>query len=216
MDIKTVKIGLVGYGTVGAGVAKILSENAAQITARTGLKLELACVVDKDLQRVREFTLPEGLLTDDIDVLLNDASIDIALELVGGTTAAKEIQIRMLQAGKHVVTANKALLAEHGEALYKAALDAGRCIGFEASCCGGIPIISALRTGLAANEITGLYGIFNGTCNYILTNMTLLEADFDEMLKASPGKGFCGGGSDAGYQRNGHGAQAGHSGRVGL
>jgi homoserine dehydrogenase len=190
MEAKTIKIGLVGYGTVGVGVAKILFENAAQITARTGLKLELACVVDKDTTRVREFTLPKGLLTDDLNVLLNDPSIEIALELAGGTTFAKDIQIQMLRAGKHVVTANKALLAEYGEELYKAALDAKRCIAFEASCCGGIPIVSALRTGLAANQISGLYGIFNGTCNYILTNMTHLEADFADVLKEAQNKGF--------------------------
>ena len=190
MEAKTVKIGLVGYGTVGVGVAKVLFENAAEITARTGLKLELVCVVDKDLARPREFALPEGLLTDDINVLLNDESIEIALELVGGTTIAKDIQIQMLNAGKHVVTANKALLAEHGETLYKTALEAGRCIGFEASCCGGIPIVSALRTGLAANCITGLYGIFNGTCNYILTNMTLFDADFSDTLKEAQARGF--------------------------
>ncbi len=190
MEAKTIKIGLVGYGTVGVGVAKILFENAAQITARTGLKLELACVVDKDTTRVREFTLPKGLLTDDLNVLLNDPSIEIALELAGGTTFAKDIQIQMLRAGKHVVTANKALLAEHGEELYKAALDAKRCIAFEASCCGGIPIVSALRTGLAANQISGLYGIFNGTCNYILTNMTHMEADFSDVLKEAQNKGF--------------------------
>jgi len=190
MEAKTIRIGLVGYGIVGVGVAKIIFENAAEITARTGLKLELVCVVDKDTTRPRDFNLPGGLLTDNLNTLLNDKSIDIALELVGGTTFAKDIQIQMLKAGKHVVTANKALLAEHGEALYKAALDAKRCIAFEASCCGGIPIVSALRTGLAANQITGLYGIFNGTCNYILTNMTLLGADFSDALKEAQDKGF--------------------------
>jgi homoserine dehydrogenase len=190
MEAKTVKIGLVGYGTVGVGVAKILFENAEQITARTGLRLELACVVDQDTTRPRDFDLPAGLLTNDLSVLLNDPSIEIGLELVGGTTFAKDIQIQMLKAGKHVVTANKALLAVHGESLYKTALEAKRCIAFEASCCGGIPIVSALRTGLAANQITGLYGIFNGTCNYILTNMTNLEADFDEVLKEAQAKGF--------------------------
>lgn len=190
MEAKTIKIGLVGYGTVGAGVAKVLFENAAQITARTGLNLELACVVDKDTTRPREFALPAGLLTDDLNVLLNDPTIDIALELVGGTTFAKDIHVQMLKAGKHVVTANKALLAEHGAELYKAALDAKRCIAFEASCCGGIPIISSLRSGLAANEITGLYGIFNGTCNYILTNMTHFDADFSDALKEAQDRGF--------------------------
>jgi homoserine dehydrogenase len=130
------------------------------------------------------------LLTDDLNVLLNDDSIEIGLELVGGTTIAKDIQIQMLKAGKHVVTANKALLAEHGKTLYQAALTADRCIGFEASCCGGIPIVAALRTGLAANRINGLYGIFNGTCNYILTNMTLSGADFSDALREAQDRGF--------------------------
>ncbi|MHC5082541.1 MAG: homoserine dehydrogenase [Planctomycetota bacterium] len=190
MEPKQIKIGLVGYGTVGTGVAKILLENADLITARTGLKLDLACVVDKDITTARCVDLPDGILTDDVNVLLNDDSIDIALELVGGTTFAKDLQLKMLKAGKHVVTANKALLAEHGAELYKAALDTNRSIAFEASCCGGIPIVSALRTGLAANEITDLYGIFNGTCNYILTNMTNFGAEFADVLKEAQEKGF--------------------------
>ncbi|MBC8378983.1 MAG: homoserine dehydrogenase [Planctomycetes bacterium] len=190
MKPRKIKIGLVGYGTVGVGVAKILFENASEITTRTGLKLELACVVDKDITSPRIFDLPEGLLTNDINVLLDDETIDIALELVGGTTFAKDLQLQMLKAGKHVVTANKALLAEHGAELYKAALEAKRCIAFEASCCGGIPIVSALRTGLAANDITDLYGIFNGTCNYILTNMTFEGSAFADVLKEAQAKGF--------------------------
>ncbi|MHC4551213.1 MAG: homoserine dehydrogenase [Planctomycetota bacterium] len=190
MDIKTIKIGLVGFGTVGVGVAKILFENAAEITARTGLKLELARVVDKDTTTKRIFDLPDGMLTDDLDALLGDESIDIVLELVGGTTFAKDLQLRILQSGKHVVTANKALLAEHGKELYAAAQKTGRCIAFEASCCGGIPIVSALRTGLAANQIESLYGIFNGTCNYILTNMTYDGSEFADVLKEAQDKGF--------------------------
>lgn len=190
MDSKIIKIGLVGYGTVGVGVAKILFENAAEITTRTGLKLELARVVDKDTTTKRIFDLPEGMLTDDLDGLLGDASIDIVLELVGGTTFAKDLQLRILKSGKHVVTANKALLAEHGKELYTTAQAAGRCIAFEASCCGGIPIVSALRTGLAANQIEGLYGIFNGTCNYILTNMTYDGSEFADVLNEAQDKGF--------------------------
>ena len=190
MTEKTIKIGLVGYGTVGVGVAKILYENAAEITARTGLKLELARVVDKDVTTKRTFELPEGMLTDDLDALLDDASIDIVLELVGGTTFARDLQRRILNAGKHVVTANKALLAEHGRELYATARQAGRAIAFEASCCGGIPIVSALRTGLAANRIEALYGIFNGTCNYILTSMTYDGSEFADVLKEAQAKGF--------------------------
>ncbi|MEN8126556.1 MAG: homoserine dehydrogenase [Planctomycetota bacterium] len=190
MESKTIKIGIVGYGTVGTGVAKILLENAHQITERTGLKLELARVVDMDTTSPRAFQLPEGILTDDLDALLEDESIDIALELVGGTTFAKDLQLRLLRSGKHVVTANKALLAEYGSDLFTEALDASRCIAFEASCCGGIPIVSALRTGLAANQINGLYGIFNGTCNYILTNMTQNGSEFADVLKEAQDKGF--------------------------
>lgn len=190
MNAKTVKIGLIGYGTVGTGVCRVLLENADVITERTGLQLELARVVDKDTRSPRPFTLPHGILSDDLDALLNDTSIEVAVELVGGTTFARELVLKLLAAGKHVVTANKALLAEHGPELYKAAQQAGRCIAFEASCCGGIPIIGALRTGLAANRISGLYGIFNGTCNYILTNMTKRGAEFCEALKEAQKLGF--------------------------
>ncbi len=190
MDAKTVKVGLVGFGTVGSGVVKILQDNGRGIAERTGIQLQLACVVDKDTTTPRSVRLPEGVLTDDINRLLNDKSIDIAIELVGGTTAAKDIVLKMLAAGKHVVTANKALLAEQGCEVYRAALNAGRCIAFEASSCGGIPIVSALRTGLAANDITALYGIFNGTSNYILTQMTQSGAAFDDVLKEAQRKGF--------------------------
>lgn len=190
MKAKTVKIGLVGYGTVGTGVAKILFENADEIANRTGLRLELACVVDKDTTSPRAYQLPDGLLTEELNVLLEDKSINTAVELVGGTMFAKDLQLKMLRSGKHVVTANKALLAEHGAELYREALDAGRCIAFEASCCGGIPVVSALRTGLAANQIQALYGIFNGTCNYILTNMTHHGSAFSEVLKEAQNKGF--------------------------
>jgi homoserine dehydrogenase len=190
MEHKIVKVGLVGYGVVGTGVAKILHENAEEITARTGLKVELACVVDKDTTSPRDFDLPQGLLTDDLNVLLNDDTITIGLELVGGTTLAKEIQSKLLQSGKNVVTANKALLAEQGCELFSEAIKSGRCIAFEASCCGGIPIVSAFRTGLSANQIHGFYGIFNGTCNYILSNMTSNGTDFSDVLKEAQAKGF--------------------------
>ncbi|MCE5186158.1 MAG: homoserine dehydrogenase [Planctomycetaceae bacterium] len=190
MTAKTVKIGLVGYGTIGTGVARVLFENADEISARTGFRLELSRVVDTDTQSPRKFNLPAGILTSDLQALLADKSIEIAVELVGGTGFARELVLNLLQSGKHVVTANKALLAEHGPELYHAARSAGRCIAFEASCCGGIPIISALRTGLAANRITGLYGIFNGTCNYILTNMTNRGAEFCEALKEAQKLGF--------------------------
>jgi len=190
MDEKRVRVGLVGFGTIGAGVAKLIIEEADTIAAKTGLRLELACVVDTDTDSPRPVKLPEGILTNDLSKLLNDDTIKIGIELVGGTTVAKDIQLRMLGAGKDVVTANKALLAEHGSELYEVARKNGRCIAFEASCAGGIPIISAIRTGLAANNITAIYGIVNGTCNYILSNMTRENEDFADVLAQAQRLGY--------------------------
>jgi homoserine dehydrogenase len=190
MDIKTVKVGIVGFGTIGSGVAKILIEDADRIAARTGVRLELAQVVDINTTSRRAVILPDGILTDDINMLLNDKSISIGVELVGGITAAKEIHLNMLAAGKDVVTANKALLAEHGWEIFHSAREKGRCVAFEASCAGGIPIISALRTGLIANEIEAMYGIVNGTCNYILTNMAVNDMEFSDALAQAQEKGF--------------------------
>jgi homoserine dehydrogenase len=190
MAEKTVKVGIVGLGTVGCGVARILLEQGDSISAKTGLRLELARVVDVDLDRPRPVKLPPGVLTNDLNQLLNDKSIEIGAELVGGTGAAKQIQLQMLAAGKDVVTANKALLAEYGNELYKAAHENGRCIAFEASCAGGIPIISGIRTGLAANDIKAMYGILNGTSNYILSNMTSRDEDFSESLAQAQRLGY--------------------------
>jgi homoserine dehydrogenase len=187
---QVIKIGLVGFGTVGDGVAKLLLEQGDAIAAKTGLRLELARVVDLDTTTPRCVNLPAGLLTNDINAILNDKSIQIGIELIGGTGAAKDIQLKMLAAGKDVVTANKALLAKCGSELYAAAKKHGRCLAFEASCAGGIPIISAIRTGLVANNITAMYGILNGTCNYILSNMTSEGKDFPQALKEAQDKGY--------------------------
>jgi homoserine dehydrogenase len=171
MAEKQVKIGLVGFGTVGCGVARLILEDADSIAAKTGLRLELACVVDIDTESPRPVKLPDGVLTNNLDKLLKDDSIQIAVELVGGTDVAKDIQLKMLQAGKDIVTANKALLAEHGNELYRAAHKNNHCIAFEASCAGGIPIV-------------------NGTCNYILSNMTAQDEDFSESLAQAQEKGY--------------------------
>jgi len=190
MNEKVVKIGLVGFGTVGSGVVKILLENSDMIAAKTGLRLELDCVVDKDIETERPIKVPKDLLTDDINKLLDDTSIQIGLELVGGTSAAKEIQKKLLQAKKDVVTANKALLAEYGNELYEVARQHNRCIAFEAACAGGIPIITGLRTGLAGNDIQAMYGIVNGTSNYILCNMTTQNEAFSEALAQAQALGY--------------------------
>ena len=190
MAEKIVKIGLVGFGTIGTGVAKLIIEEADSIAAKTGLRLELACVVDIDTKSARPVKLPDGVLTDDLNRLLDDDTIQIGVEMVGGIDAAKQVQLKMLEAGKDVVTANKALLAEHGNELYRAAHKNNRCIAFEASCAGGIPIVSAIRTGLTANSITTMYGIVNGTCNYILSNMTAKNERFSEALAQAQEKGY--------------------------
>ncbi|UCF16477.1 MAG: homoserine dehydrogenase, partial [Phycisphaerales bacterium] len=190
MGERIVKVGLAGFGTVGSGVAKLIIENADSIAAKTGLRLELACVVDIDTSSERPVTLPEGILTDDLNRLYDDDSIQIGVEMVGGTDAAKQVQLKMLASGKDVVTANKALLAEHGNELYRIARENGRCIAFEASCAGGMPIVSAVRTGLTANNINSIYGIVNGTCNYILSNMTARNQDFSQALAEAQAKGY--------------------------
>ena len=187
---KKVRIGLVGFGTVGSGVAKLIIEDGDSIAAKTGVRLELGCVVDVDTDSSRPVKLPDGVLTNDISTLLDDDTIETGVELVGGTDIAKQIQLKMLAAGKDVVTANKALLAECGGELYEAAHKNGRCIAFEASCAGGIPIISGLRTGLAAIRILAMYGIVNGTCNYILSNMTGKDEDFSQALAQAQEKGY--------------------------
>ncbi len=190
MDERIVKIGLVGFGTIGSGVAKLIIENADSIATKTGLRLELDCVVDTDTTSERPIKLPNDILTNDLNRLLNDDTIEIGVETVGGTDAAKQVQLKMLEAGKDVVTANKALLAEYGNELYRVARQNGRCIAFEASCAGGIPIISAIRTGLTANNINKMYGIVNGTCNYILSNMTSKNERFDQALTQAQEKGY--------------------------
>jgi len=190
MAEKLVKIGLVGFGTIGSGIAKLILEDADLIAAKTGLRLQLACVVDIDTKSPRPVKLPEGILTDDLSRLLKDDTIQIGIEMIGGTDIAKQVQLKILEAGKDVVTANKALLAEYGNELYRAAHKNNRCIAFEASCAGGIPIVSAIRTGLAANNITAMYGIVNGTCNYILSNMTTKGEEFSEALAQAQEKGY--------------------------
>jgi len=190
VEEKRARVGLVGFGTVGSGVARLILEDADAIAAKTGVRLELACVVDTDTDRPRPTQVPEGVLTSDLNRLLADNSIGVGVELVGGTGVARDIQLSMLRAGKDVVTANKALLAEHGGELFRVAKEHGRCIAFEATCAGGIPIVGAIRTGLSANQITAMYGIVNGTCNYILSDMSMKDKEFSQALAEAQKRGF--------------------------
>jgi homoserine dehydrogenase len=190
MERQSVKVGIVGLGTVGIGVAKLILEQGDLIAEKTGIKLNLACAVDVDTERRRPVSFPPGVLTRDLNVLLGNPDIGIGVELIGGTGAAKEVELKLLAAGKDVVTANKALLATHGSELFGAARKAGRCIAFEGSCAGGIPLISSMRSGLSANDIRGIFGIVNGTSNFILSSMTAKGLSFSDALALAQCKGY--------------------------
>jgi homoserine dehydrogenase len=190
MDKKPVKIALIGFGTVGSGVARILLERTEHLRHKTDIDFILAHVVDTDLARERPLKLPEGILHDNLEAVLADDEVSIAVELVGGTTVAAEIVMKLLAAGKDVVTANKALLAERGNEIFTVARQHGRCVAFGASCCGGIPIVGALQTGLAANRISAMYGIVNGTCNYILTEMSHQGKEYATALQEAQEAGY--------------------------
>ena len=184
------KVAIIGFGIVGSGVAKILLEQKDSIQKRTGIEFEVTDIVDKDLSRDRGVSIPEGILHDDLDKVLNNPEIETVAVLVGGTTFSADIQKKILASGKNVVTANKALLAERGDEIFTAARDSKKTVAFEASCCGGIPLISSINTGLAANNITSMLGILNGTCNYILSSMTEQGKDYATALKEAQAAGF--------------------------
>jgi homoserine dehydrogenase len=188
--VEPVRVGVVGLGTVGSGVVRLLVESVDHITRHAGRPIIVERAVVRDPAKPRSVHLPADRISTDIRDISRDPSISVAALLVGGLEPARSIMVELLEQGKDVVTANKALLAEHGPELYAAARAAKKCIAFEASCCGGIPIISAIRTGLAANRITALYGILNGTCNYILSNMTLKNMDFASALRQAQEKGY--------------------------
>ena len=186
-----VRIGLLGLGTVGAGVVKILESRRAMLEERAGCRLAIAGVADTDLTRPREgvnlTTLP---MTSDAAHVLDDPTISIVIELIGGIEPARTFILRALAAGKHVVTANKALLAHHGAELYEEARRRGVTLGFEAAVAGGIPLIQAVKEGLVANRILSVFGIVNGTSNYILSKMTDEGIDFSVALEEAQARGY--------------------------
>lgn len=185
-----ITVGLIGLGTVGTGVAKVLATNAGPIRRRLGVPLELVKVADVDLSRGRGLPLGPGVLTANAREVLDHPDVDIVIELIGGYEPAKRFLLEAMAKGKHVVTANKALLAVHGEELFQAASRAGVDIGFEASVCGGIPILRTLTEGLAANRVLSVYGIVNGTSNFILTRMTEASRPFHEVLAEAQAAGY--------------------------
>jgi homoserine dehydrogenase len=189
--VSDVRIGLLGLGTVGAGVVKILQSQRAMLQERTGAGLTLAAIADTDLIRPREGLDIRALpMVGDATRVLDDPTIHVVVELVGGLEPARTFILRALAAGKHVVTANKALLAHHGAELYEEARRRGVSLGFEAAVAGGIPLIRAVKEGLVANRVLSLAGIVNGTCNYILSKMTDEGLDFSLVLKEAQAHGY--------------------------
>ena len=189
--VSDVRIGLLGLGTVGAGVVKILQTRRAMLQERAGAGLTLAAIADTDLTRAREGLDIRALpMVGDAARVLADPSIHVVVELVGGLEPARTFILRALAAGKHVVTANKALLAHHGAELYDEARRRGVALAFEAAVAGGIPLIRAVKDGLVANRVLSLAGIVNGTCNYILSKMTDEALDFSLVLKEAQAHGY--------------------------
>jgi len=184
------KVGIAGCGTVGSGVVKLLLENGKLISERIGQEIEISFVADLEPQKVERLGVPRGKIYEDVFKALEETDYDVVVELIGGTGVAKRVIERALRKGKAVVTANKALLADFGEELFKLARETGAPLKYEASVGGGIPVIKALREGLIGNRIESIYGIINGTANYILTQMSQKGISFEEALKRAQELGY--------------------------
>ena len=187
---RKVKVGLVGFGTIGTGVAKLLLNHKDRMAQRSGVTLELARIADIDTTRDRGVTIPAGVMTNNYEDIINDPDISVVVELVGGTTFAKTLVEKALDAKKNVVTANKALLATYGKELFDKARANGCTIAFEAAVAGGIPIIAGIGQNLQANQIQSIRAILNGTSNFILSTMESTGADYDSTVKEAQRLGY--------------------------
>ena len=188
--MKTINVGLIGFGTVGSGVVKVLQSKRAFLRDKSGIDLKIKRICDKDLKAKRPVKVTKSILTKSIGKVLYDPDIDIVIELIGGVRPAKDVAMEALRQGKHVVTANKALLSEAGEEIFALANRLGLCVGFEASVGGGIPIIRALKQGFVANRIDLIFGIINGTANFILSKMAEGDLSFEDALAIAQAKGY--------------------------
>lgn len=188
--MKELKVGLLGIGTVGGGTYTVLTRNQAEISRRLGASIRVIQVADRNLTHAKQVTGGQVAVTDDAFAVVNNPEVDVVVELIGGYTVAKELVLKAIENGKHVVTANKALLAVHGNDIFKAAAAKGVIVAFEAAVAGGIPIIKALREGLSANRIEWVAGIINGTTNFILTEMREKGLAFDDVLKEAQRLGY--------------------------
>jgi homoserine dehydrogenase len=188
--MKPINVGLLGIGTVGGGTFTVLKRNEEEITRRAGRPIRITVVADKNLELAKKVTGGTCRITDDAFSVVSDPEVDIVVELIGGTGVAKELVLKAIANGKHVVTANKALLAMHGNEIFKAAQDQGVMVAFEAAVAGGIPIVKAVREGLTANRIEWIAGIINGTTNFILSEMRDKGLSFDTALKEAQQLGY--------------------------
>ncbi|MCK9199679.1 MAG: homoserine dehydrogenase [Gallionella sp.] len=188
--MKPINVGLLGIGTVGGGTFTVLQRNAEEITRRAGRPIRIVVVADKNVELAKQVTGGACRVTDDAFSVVADPEVDIVVELIGGYGVAKELVMKAISNGKHVVTANKALLATHGNEIFKAAQDKGVMVAFEAAVAGGIPIIKAVREGLTANRIEWIAGIINGTTNFILSEMRDKGLSFDTVLKEAQRLGY--------------------------
>ncbi len=187
---KSISIGVIGFGTIGTGVVKLLQENGDLVAGRLGAKICLQKIADIDIKRSRGITIDQALLTTDAADIINDPDIDIVVELMGGYEPARTFILAAINQGKHVVTANKALLATHGDEIFRSALRCGVNIGFEASVGGTIPVIKTIKESLIANRIQSISAIVNGTSNFILSKMTDVGGSFETVLKEAQALGF--------------------------
>ncbi len=188
--MKPINVGLLGIGTVGAGTFTVLARNAEEISRRAGRPIRITVVADKNVERAKEITHGTCRVTDDAFAVVSDPEVDIVVELIGGEGVAKELVLKAIANGKHVVTANKALLAKHGNEIFAAAQAKGVMVGFEAAVAGGVPIIKAVREGLSANRIEWIAGIVNGTTNFILSEMRDKGLSFDTVLQEAQRLGY--------------------------
>jgi homoserine dehydrogenase len=188
--MKPIRVGLLGIGTVGGGSFTVLARNQEEITRRAGRPIEITVVADKDRTRAEEVTQGRARIVDDAFAVVADPDIDIIVELIGGYTIARDLVLKAIDNGKHVVTANKALIATHGNEIFARASEKGVVVAFEAAVAGGIPIIKAIREGLSANRIEWVAGIINGTCNFILTEMRNHGREFEAALNDAQAKGY--------------------------
>ncbi len=188
--MKPINVGLLGIGTVGGGTFNVLARNREEIMRRAGRPIQISVVAEKNQVRANEVVQGRAKIVDDAFAVIRDAEVDIVVELIGGYTIAKDLVLAAIESGKHVVTANKALLATHGNEIFAAAQKKGVMVAFEAAVAGGVPIIKALREGLTANRIEWIAGIINGTSNFILSTMRDTGASFADVLKQAQAKGY--------------------------